>query len=81
MKKKIVSVAIVAAVAVAAAWNFNQQENNDTLADLTLNNIEALADVESSLSCYSWGCRLDYLCSCHVYVFGGYVQSCSGYRG
>jgi len=48
MKKKIVSVAIVAAVAVAAAWGFNQSNNEMALSDVALSNVEALAEGESS---------------------------------
>jgi|GEM_PF-769921 len=47
MKKKIVSVAIVAAVAVAAAWGFNQSKNEMALSDVALSNVEALAQDES----------------------------------
>jgi len=46
MKKKIVSVAIVAAVAVAAAWGFNQSKNEVALSDVALSNVEALASDE-----------------------------------
>lgn len=49
MKKKIVGVAIIAAMAVAAGWNFNQSKNEVELSDLALANIEALAKCERLL--------------------------------
>lgn len=48
MKKKIVGVVIMAAIAVTAGWNMSQSENNVKLADLTLSNVEALARGEGS---------------------------------
>jgi hypothetical protein len=46
MKKKIMSIAFVAAIAVAAAWNFSQSSNETVLSDVALSNIEALASGE-----------------------------------
>lgn len=46
MKKKIFGVAIIAAMALAAGWNFNQSKNEVELSDLALANIEALARYE-----------------------------------
>ena len=43
MKKKIFGVALIAAMAVAAGWNFNQSKNETQLSDLALANVEALA--------------------------------------
>ncbi|WP_455628554.1 NVEALA domain-containing protein [Parabacteroides chinchillae] len=43
MKKKLLSVVAVAMIAVAAAWNVNENKNEITLSDLTLDNVEALA--------------------------------------
>lgn len=43
MNKKIFGVALIATMAVAAGWNFNQSKNDVELSDLTLANIEALA--------------------------------------
>ncbi|MDR1091781.1 MAG: NVEALA domain-containing protein [Prevotella sp.] len=43
MKKKIVSIAFVAAIAVAAAWNFTQNNAEIDLSDLALANVEMLA--------------------------------------
>jgi hypothetical protein len=61
MKKKIISIAFVAAMAVAAAWNFTQSKAEVELSDLALTNVEALAYgegtcpngcVEGSGGCY-----------------------------
>ena len=49
MKKKIFGVALIAAMAVAAGWNFNQSKNEVNLTDLTLANVEALARWESQV--------------------------------
>lgn len=46
MKKKIFGVALIAAIAVAAGWNFNQNKNEVGLSDLTLANVDALAQGE-----------------------------------
>ena len=46
MKKKIFSIAIVAAIALGAGWNVMQSENETDLSDLALSNVEALANSE-----------------------------------
>ena len=51
MKKKIFGVALIAAMAVAAGWNFNQSKNEVELSDLALANVEALARNEGSGNC------------------------------
>lgn len=43
MKKKIFGAVIIAAMALAASWNFNQSKNDVALSDLALDNVEALA--------------------------------------
>ncbi|MDR1120062.1 MAG: NVEALA domain-containing protein [Dysgonamonadaceae bacterium] len=43
MKKKFLIFTFVVAVAAAAGWNFSQN-HNETLSDMALDNIEALAD-------------------------------------
>ena len=43
MRKKILGIAVMAVVAVAAAWNINQSENEIKLSDLALDNVEELA--------------------------------------
>ena len=60
MKKKIFGVALIAAMAVAAGWNFNQSKNEVELSDLALANVEALAQGESGGN--SWCCGYDSTC-------------------
>ncbi|KKB54442.1 hypothetical protein HMPREF1212_00155 [Parabacteroides sp. HGS0025] len=62
MKKKIFGVALIAAMAVAAGWNFNQNKNETKLSDLAMANVEALAGCETItggscwMSSYTWRC-------------------------
>lgn len=64
MKKKILGIAVVVAVAVAAGWNINQSNNDIQLSDLALNNVEALASGEGGSSGYcnrsGAGCIIRY---------------------
>ncbi|MDR1502588.1 MAG: NVEALA domain-containing protein [Prevotella sp.] len=46
MKRIYLSMIIIAAIASAAAWNFNRNQNEAGLSDLTLANVEALASGE-----------------------------------
>jgi hypothetical protein len=46
MKKKVLGIALVAAIAVAGAWNFVQSQDEVNLSNLALENVEALADPE-----------------------------------
>lgn len=48
MKKKLIGVAVIAAIAVTAGWNFNQSKNEMKLNDIALANVEALASGEGS---------------------------------
>lgn len=52
MKKKIFGVALIATMAVAAGWNFNQSKNEVELSELALTNVEALANGESGGSTF-----------------------------
>ena len=57
MKKKIFGAALIAAMAVAAGWNYQQSKNETQLSDLAKANVEALAQGESSdyyKRCYPW---------------------------
>jgi hypothetical protein len=47
-KIKILSVVFAVAMAVAAAWNFSQNQDEVALSDLALENVEALANGEVS---------------------------------
>ena len=60
MRKKILGIAVMAVVAVAAAWNINQSENEIKLSDLALDNVEALASGEVGLSNIPMGHPLTY---------------------
>ena len=51
MKKKIFGVALIAAMALAASWNFKQSKNEVELSDLALANVEALARYEVNPDC------------------------------
>jgi hypothetical protein len=56
MKKRISSITVAVAVAVVAAWGFNQSTNEVGLSAVALSNVEALASAESSgsnLQCWS----------------------------
>ena len=55
MRKKILGIAVMAVVAVAAAWNINQSENEIKLSDLALDNVEALATGGGCIIKYSDG--------------------------
>lgn len=58
MDKKIFGVALIATMAVAASWNFNQSKNEVELSDLVLANVEALASYEDD-QCPN-GCLQEY---------------------
>ena len=47
MKKKIFSIALIVAMIITGNWYFNQNENKVELSNLTLANIEALANCEA----------------------------------
>lgn len=44
MKLKLFWAAFFVAIAIAAGWNFNQTQNETELSDLTLDNLEAIAE-------------------------------------
>jgi hypothetical protein len=49
MKQKIIGIVFVAAIVVAAAWNFSQNKVDAELSDLALANVEALAGGEITI--------------------------------
>lgn len=53
MKRKIFGVAIIAAIAVTAGWNFNQSKNEIKVSEFVQNNIKALAFGESLRTGYA----------------------------
>jgi hypothetical protein len=71
MKKKIISIAFVAAIAVTTAWNFIQSKTEVELSDLALANVEALASGENSgsgcsgCSSIGWGWNKVLECDCN----------------
>ena len=78
MKKKIFGVALIAAIAVAAGWNFNQSKNEIALSDLALANIEALASYEFGDGYCHYSSNYDW---CFYYISGtvcyGVSSNCS----
>jgi hypothetical protein len=60
MKKKILCLVFVVAIAIAAAWNFTQNKTEVELSSLELANVEALASGEGTNPCYGYG---SVLCS------------------
>lgn len=48
MKKKIFGTVLIAAMVLAAGWNFNQSKNEVNMSELALANVEALAYGEIS---------------------------------
>jgi hypothetical protein len=71
MKKKIISIAFVAAIAVAAAWNFTQSKAEIDMSNLALANVEALASGEIG----GFVCEFAYvvICKPNTYIPGWYV--------
>jgi hypothetical protein len=62
MKKNIVSIVFVAAIAVAAAWNLSQGSNTGIeLSDIALANVEALAADEDTIGGGNLGKRQEYM--------------------
>ena len=69
MRKKILGIAVMAVVAVAAAWNINQIK----LSDLALDNVEALASGEGGSGYCSYsggGCIIKYSDGTSTYIPG-----------
>lgn len=66
MKKRLLSIAFVAAIAVTAGWNFAQSENKVNLCDLALANVEALAESEGGSTDCSTYCKSDYRYTCII---------------
>ena len=63
----------MAVVAVAAAWNINQSENEIKLSDLALDNVEALASGEGGSGYCSYsggGCIIKYSDGTSTYIPG-----------
>lgn len=69
MNIKIFGVALIATMAVAASWNFNQSKNEVELSDLALTNVEALArsEGEGMLDCPNGCLTPKGVCFCYGY--------------
>ena len=61
MKKKINAAVIIAALAITAGWNYNQSQNEMSISDLALENVEALAKNEDNK-----GCKMSLLRICET---------------
>ena len=79
MKKKLYAVLIVAVVGVFAGYNIYQSQRMDTISDLILANVEALADHGESS-----GFKAGYTASNYQYYIYGYgftTIPCCKYNG
>lgn len=75
--KRIMIIAVIAIIAMAAGWNFNQSKNEVEFSDLALANVEALASGEgSSEDCNNY-CTTDNLHNCKLtYHLTGETHIC-----
>lgn len=48
LKKKVIGIIVVIAIAAVARYNVYTSQNNVKLSDLVLNNVEAWADLEDT---------------------------------
>ncbi|MDR1339645.1 MAG: NVEALA domain-containing protein [Prevotellaceae bacterium] len=63
MKKKILYVIVVVAIALMADWNVSRHMSEEFLSDMALANVEALADEENGLAnvcCPIWNVSITY---------------------
>lgn len=67
MRKKIFGVVVMAAIAAAANWSFNQSKNEVVLTDLALANVEALARGENPFDCPNGCLTTPGSCFCHFH--------------
>ncbi|MDR2119829.1 MAG: NVEALA domain-containing protein [Tannerella sp.] len=51
MKKKILVFMIVMAIVALAGWNVSQSRSEEGLSDVALENVEALAEGEATITC------------------------------
>lgn len=71
MKKKILGVALIATMAVAAGWNFNQSKNETGMSNIALANVEALAYGEGIYThgiCYQ-SLSFEYVFTSHYVIY------------
>jgi hypothetical protein len=78
MKKKIFSIVFIAAIAVAAAWNFSRNQDEVELSDLDLSNVEALAGCEMNAGSGNVGVCAPLVGGGSGCVYGTGSPVCSG---
>ena len=76
MKKKIMYAVACVALAVVAGWNYQQNQKDVAMSDLTLENIEALASGEGSSDCTRECPYSGYMCI--INFTNGTSISCPG---
>lgn len=76
MKKKIMYAVACVALAVVAGWNYQQNQKEVAMSDLTLENIEALASGEGSSDCTRECPYSGYMCI--INFTNGTSISCPG---
>ncbi len=78
MKRNILKITFIAAVAVAAGYTaYSQLQKAETLSDLTLQNIEALANGEDGSECRWKRASDEHGCTVHYCVLRGDGNLCS----
>ena len=76
MKKKLLYGLAVVVIAAVAAFNMNVSSNEYGLSDVSLANVEALAQGENPLG----DCRYDPGYYCCVYWYGSGEMECTPYN-
>lgn len=76
MKKKIMYAVACVALAAVAGWNYQQNQKEVAMSDLTLENIEALASGEGSSDCTRECPYSGYMCI--INFTNGTSISCPG---
>lgn len=71
MKRTILKLSFIAAIAVAAGYTAYNSQKTETLSDLTLANVEALATNESGGDCN--GCYTTTFEFCKFWGWGGCI--------
>ncbi len=69
MIKKLISVAFVAAVLSVGAYSYTQSQHEKSINELTLANVEALADGEINPLCPNGCVEGDDVCYCYGFHF------------
>lgn len=79
--KKFIKFAFVAAFAAIAGYGVYTSQKSDSVSDLLLANVEALADGESGSGDCDTYCQSDWRYTCYI-SWGGDIEgiTCPGYR-